>query len=215
MFNVCIQCGEYHVEKSIQPINNFEAFAICPHCGHAHRFFRLPLFVVTGASGVGKSTICLALTSKLKDAVVIEGDILWSDSITGNFRELCLRVAKTISLNGKPVVLFGTTIPEEFENCKERRYFSEIHYLALTCDDAVLAERLRARPSWRGFDNEDIINHHLGFNRWNKENINSVTPPMELLNTTNVTVQETAEKVKAWIEDKWKGTLFTNSDHEQ
>lgn len=150
---------------------------------------------------MGKSTICLALTSKLKDAVVFKGDVLLSsDSATVNFRDLCLRVAKTISLNGKPVVLFGTTIPEDFENCKERRCFSGIHYPALTCDDAKLAERLRARPAWRGFDNEDIINHHLGFNRWNKENTHSVTLPMELLDTTDISVEEAVEKVKAWVE---------------
>jgi hypothetical protein len=31
----------------------------------------------------------------------------------------------------------------------ERRYFGTLHYLALTCEDEVLVERLRQRPSWR------------------------------------------------------------------
>lgn len=61
-------------------------------------------------------------------------------------------MAKNISQAGRPIVLFGTGmgVPENIEPCVERRYFSEIHYLALVCDDGVLAQRLRARPAWRG-----------------------------------------------------------------
>jgi hypothetical protein len=31
----------------------------------------------------------------------------------------------------------------------ERRYFGTLHSRALTCEDEVLVERLRQRPSWR------------------------------------------------------------------
>ncbi len=58
MFNVCPQCGQYSDEKTIDPQR---PFAICPFCHHPHRFVQLPLFVVTGASGAGKSTIGLNL----------------------------------------------------------------------------------------------------------------------------------------------------------
>lgn len=77
VFNTCSACGEYCVEKGVQALDAQKALAVCPKCGYQHQSFRLPLVVVTGARGVGKSTICLALTSKMRDAaVVIEGDIL-------------------------------------------------------------------------------------------------------------------------------------------
>ena len=73
MFSVCPNCGEYSVEKSIDPSG---PFAICPHCHYAHPFLQQPLFIITGASGTGKSTICLSLVTKLHECVVLEQDIL-------------------------------------------------------------------------------------------------------------------------------------------
>src|SRR5690349_1107456 len=72
MFNVCPQCGEYCVEKIIEPSEPGSAntaHAICPFCHYAHQFFRQPLFIITGASGAGKSTACLALVPILEGAV--------------------------------------------------------------------------------------------------------------------------------------------------
>jgi hypothetical protein len=54
MFNVCPKCGEYSVEKSIDASG---PFATCPFCGYAHPFLQLPLFIITGSSGSGKTTI--------------------------------------------------------------------------------------------------------------------------------------------------------------
>ena len=60
----------------------------------------------------------------------------------------------------------GTALPEQFEECSERHYFAEIHYLALVCDDAALAERLRARPAWRASGGEDVVEVMLRFNAY-------------------------------------------------
>lgn len=152
MFNVCPRCGEYSDEKSIDPSG---PFAICPYCDHHHRFVRLPLFVVTGASGTGKSSAALRLATEMQDYVCMESDVLWRpefdtpDDGYRTFRNLWLRIAKNIGQAGRPVVLIGGGAPEQFESCPERRYFSELHYLALVCDEAVLASRLTARPGWR------------------------------------------------------------------
>ncbi len=67
MFNVCPRCGEYAVEKSIDPSGSY---AICPFCRYAHPFLQQALFIITGASGSGKTTVCLKLVSLLKECVV-------------------------------------------------------------------------------------------------------------------------------------------------
>ena len=55
MFNVCARCGEYVVEKIVDAARSV---AICPICGYEQPFLRQPLFVVTGASGAGKTAVC-------------------------------------------------------------------------------------------------------------------------------------------------------------
>jgi len=196
MFNVCPNCGEYRVDKIVLPDG---PYAVCPVCEYQHTFVRLPLFIVTGASGTGKSTTCLAASTK--DFVVMESDILYSDEFNKDlerYRELWLRVCKNIHQAGKPVILCGSCIPSQFESCVERRYFSETHYLALVCDDEVLATRLRARPAWRRTSSDEYIARHVEFNRWLKENARTTQPPMTLLDTTEITVAESVEQLLRW-----------------
>ena len=38
-----------------------------------------PLFIITGASCVGKSTLCEQLFLHEKDYIVMESDLLWND----------------------------------------------------------------------------------------------------------------------------------------
>jgi 2-phosphoglycerate kinase len=213
MFNVCPNCGDYRADRAIVPEG---AYAICPNCDFRIKFIRLPLFILTGASGVGKSTVCLQLAARMKDAVVMESDILWRPEFDQpetnyrEYREVWLRLCKNISQAGKPVVLCGVGTPTQFEQCIERRYFSELHYLALICDDQIHAPRLRDRLTVRGsFTNEYIneyIKEQLVFNRWLLNNAPNTEPPMTLLDNSEITIAETAEKVERWIRS------FVNGD---
>lgn len=201
VFTVCPACGVYSVDRDIDPIG---PFAACGACGHRHPFLRLPLFVLTGASGTGKTAVCLQLASRLPECVVLETDILWGPAFDRpetnwrEFREAWLRLAKNIGQSGRPVVLGGTALPDQFESSLERRYFSEIHYLALLCSDNVLTARLNARPEWRSCTPE-FIEQMLTFNRWLGENADRTVPPLVLLDTSGGSVDETVGSVAAWI----------------
>jgi 2-phosphoglycerate kinase len=202
MFNVCHQCGLYRADKIIDPSG---PYAVCPECGFKHPFRQLPLFIVSGASGAGKSSACNALLGKLEEVILLDSDILWRGEFNRpdhyrDFFETWLRMAKNISQSGRPVVLFGAGVgvPENIEPCVERRYFSAVHYLALVCDDEVLAQRLNARPAWRGTGNLSFIEENIRFNRWFKESGihgHSIT----LIETTDVPLEKTVEQVKGWI----------------
>ena len=206
MFNVCHNCGLYRADKIIDPSG---PYAICPECGHKHPFQQLPLLIVSGASGAGKSSVCQALLGKPADVVLLDSDILWRPEFNkpeDNYRdffETWLRMAKNISRSGRPVVLFGAGmgVPENIEPCVERRYFSEVHYLALVCDDQVLAQRLKARPAWRESGDRASIDTHVQFNRWFKRGQNG-DHPISLIDTTNVSLEGTIEQVKTWIREK-------------
>jgi hypothetical protein len=81
----------------------------------------------------------------------------------------------------------------------ERRYFSAVHYLGLTCDDDLIVERLKSRPAWRKCDDPESIDAHLKFNLWFKEMAITLDPPVELLDTTGMSVEEASAGVVRWI----------------
>ena len=205
MFNVCYNCGLYHADKQV---DEAQSVAICPACSFRHPFTMLPLFVIGGPSGVGKSTVLQTLIGTINEVVLLEADILWRkefnkpESNYRDFFDVWLRIAKNIAQSGRPVALFGAgfVVPENLSRSVEHRYFSTIHYLGLICSNEALTERLQARPTWRG--SADTIEAQVSFNRWLKENAHQSMPPIELLDTTNASVEETAAQIRTWIKKR-------------
>ncbi len=203
MINVCLQCGNYRADKIV---NHEKRIAICPECHYEHPFRFLPLFVVSGASGTGKTTVCNILTQTYQKAVCLDSDILWREEFAtpeNNFRdffETWLRVCKNIAQAGRPVVLFGAGmgVPDNLETCVERRYFTTIHYLALMCNHDVLISRLQQRPEWRGTRDPEYIQEHSRFNQWFLDYNND--PPISLIDTSATPLKETSQMVADWIQ---------------
>ena len=183
MFNVCTACGLSHIEPEFDGSGQL----VCSSCGDKRPFRRLPLFLVGGPAGAGKSTVGALLLGELTEAVVVESDLLWRREFNTpedgyrDYSRLWLRLAAHLSQSGRPIVLFGA-----------------VHYLGLVCDDEVLRARLRARPNWRNTTDE-LIGEHVKFNRWLKEHAAGTEPPVTLIDTTSAAVGETAALVAAWI----------------
>jgi broad-specificity NMP kinase len=199
---ICLGCGA----RLTSPVVASDApVLVCPDCGHRQPFRRLPLFALTGPSGAGKSTVARLLPQALADAVVVvEQDVLWIPGLQdpaddfADFRRIWLRTAAMIHQSGRPVVLVGTVVPEQFERRPERAFVGEIHYMALVADADVLRARLRARPAWRGWD-EPRIAETVEFNGWLRRNGPALTPPVELVDTTTLGLDETARRVVEWV----------------
>jgi hypothetical protein len=161
---------------------------------------------VCGASGTGKTSLCSTFTIEHTPFIPLEGDILWCPAFNNpddnyrDFNETWLRMAKNIGQSGYPVMLFsaGAGVPGNIYNCTERRYFADIHTMALVCDSTILAQRLQNRPKWRNCS-QDFIQHQLAFNRWYIEVGITLDPPIELLDTSKLSIQESAAVLSKWI----------------
>lgn len=213
MFNVCPGCGDYSADKEVKADAETPtvAYAVCRSCGHRHRFLRLPLLFLTGASGSGKTTVALKLVREQSRVIVLDSDLLWDDVWAARvanadgaraYRDTWLRLAKNIAQAGRPVCIVGSAIPEQYEASPERRYFGATHYLALHCDPQVLRDRLGARPAWRRSSHPPFLDRMVEFNNWLTENAHITTPPMALVDTTDATVADTVAVVAKWIGEK-------------
>lgn len=161
---------------------------------------KLPLFVVSGASCVGKSTACEILFQNETDYIVLESDVIWNnvyntpDDDYRAYRTVQLNLCANIAQAGKPVVLCGCAVPEQLERLSERRLFTRIHYLAFVCNDSALERRMK---KGRGIRDKKQLASSLDFNRWLKEN--GEAHGVTLLDNTHLTPQEGAEAVDRWI----------------
>ncbi len=177
---------------------------VCPRCGSRSPFVFLPLHVLIGASGSGKTTIIRELAGRDLPFVTLDQDILWDPSydtpLDGYraFRERWLRLAANIHQSGTPTLLVGSGIPDQYELVSGRQFFSGVRYATLVCSEEAIAERLEGRPAWRGSGEPTFIAQMIGYNAWLKENAPTTTPAMTVFDTTEAAPRASADGVAAW-----------------
>jgi predicted kinase len=126
----------------------------CPQCADERPFVRPPLLVVTGAAGVGKSTLCARLAGTIPGAVLLDADVFAEDLISvvapnQDYRAFwwsMMRLAHELAQNNVAVVYFSTMLPEQLlANTDALNYFDSVHFLCLSCPPDVLRARLAGR----------------------------------------------------------------------
>jgi hypothetical protein len=201
---VCQSCGAWAKMK----VDGEPATARCLECGAEQTLRRLPLFVVTGASGTGKSAIVPHLRALLPDMDVFETDQIWDSG--GDWQMIkCnwLRVAHAVAQSGRMSVLCGTILPHELRSCEHIALFSSVHWLALDCTDKEREIRLTKRPGALACTDEFIQEQHR-LSRWLKENsAKAFQPPLTLIDTTTETAEQTTRLVARWVGQRTSATF--------
>ncbi|HEY6738890.1 MAG TPA: hypothetical protein VI076_08570 [Actinopolymorphaceae bacterium] len=191
----CERCPE---PELLRPVSDVEAD--CPGCGDRHAVRRLPLFVVTGASASGKTTVLPDLIAALPECVVFDVD--WLIDPLGRlclpdpmdwtgFRDTWLSVAHGVAAGGRTTVLLGPFVPEQMAELPARRWVTDIHFAVLDCSDEVRRARLAARPPWR----ERAVEEHVAFAARLRSEITPV------VRTDEKSPAQVAARLAAWVRE--------------
>ncbi|MFC6332079.1 AAA family ATPase [Paenibacillus septentrionalis] len=169
---------------------------------------KLPLFIVTGASGVGKTTVMHELRKLLPDFVVFstDNDNFGTTSSKLEYQDrynLLLHFAHAVALSGRGTIICGTCMPWDAEKCDMYQAFREVCFINLHCDDATRNHRLRNRED-KATWTDDMLKQHEQFAQWLLDNADSAyDPPMPTIETTTNPPSAVAEQIKAYIMTKW------------
>jgi hypothetical protein len=190
----CMVCEEPHLMSSVA------GRARCPECGYVDTAVSTrDLFVVTGASGSGKSTVFPLLLDRLAGECLVfdvdwlidplgraapDGQVNWP-----SFRDAWLHVAHGVAQNGLPTLLLAPFFPKQLDDLPGRAWVGDIHYLVPDCPDDERRRRIEARPRWRGRD----IGEQTEFGRWLRANLAPV------VDTSTMTPAEVADAIVAWV----------------
>ncbi|MCQ4088401.1 AAA family ATPase [Saccharibacillus sp. JS10] len=158
-----------------------------------------PLFIVTGASGSGKTYVIQELRKQMPDFDIFDPDHLveFLGHDWGKIRNVWLRVARNTAESGRMTILCGTMMPWDIEKCPDFSYFSHVYYMNLHCSEEHRESRLRAR-NW---SDEDIETHKNFAKKLLEIADEAYTPPMPTIDTSETDVTEVASQIKVWIEN--------------
>jgi DNA-directed RNA polymerase subunit RPC12/RpoP/gluconate kinase len=199
MIDICPKCGNYKWDKEISVDKKQIA---CPECGHHWNFKALPLFILTGCSGVGKTTTAQELLSRDTGFLVMDADFLYnllphsSEEDYHNWIEQVMSLFKNIMQGGRPLLWTLAGALEHFETTYNRRFFTEIYYLALVCDKDALEKRMR---EGRKITDENWIQSSADYNQWFINNGMIAGHRIGTYDITGKSVSQVADYVQAWI----------------
>jgi hypothetical protein len=192
----CDQCGRFAIRR-IDLRDETGSFR-CAGCGHAFSRRVLPLRIVTGASGVGKSSVIPHLQRLLTECAVLDKDELWAPDWDLAYT-IMLRVASALAQGGRGTVIVGAIVPEHVDQLPSRDLVGPILFANLHCDDATRARRQRQRRFWNPAD-EEFTETHRNFARWLLDHAEShFDPPMATFDTSTATPEEVAASIARWV----------------
>lgn len=193
MISMCPQCGSNRWNKSATATH-----ITCPECGHTWPYRRGPLLLLTGCSGVGKTTTAIRLFGMTKDFAVLDGDMFYipDDSHLKNMVEKVCNLSAAFNQQGKPILWTKTGGLELLKDTYHRQFFSEVKCLALTCTPDELHRRM---TEGRGITDAKWLDSSQEYNEFFRTHDVLGDVRFDRLDITRLSPAEAAEQVLAWL----------------
>lgn len=201
MIGICPKCGNYEWDKRVRGDT-----VSCPKCGHSWGLRKLPLFILSGCSGVGKTTTAQAIMQRAVDFVVLDADMFYgvmtikTEEDERRRVEQMMNLSRNIAQSGQPVLWTMAGNLDKLHSAYNRQFFSEIACLALTCEEAALRRRM---AEGRGITDQNWIESSVDYNRYFMTHDRLGDMAFDTLDITGKTPDEVAENVIAWVHKRW------------
>lgn len=117
---------------------------------------KLPLLVITGAAGAGKTTAGRAIAADESNVLSLDGDVLAAGAAAtlqrnfNGFWGYVVSIAEEIAQNGLAPLISCVCRPEQILS-NDLSAFSRLSILAMTCDAEQRVQRAEARPGQIGW----------------------------------------------------------------
>lgn len=204
MIQICRKCGSWDWDKEVT--KNGDMIVTCPKCGGTWKAKKLPLFILTGCSGVGKTTTMMELQTRKPGFIGLDADFFtfMSGETTEDYHK---RVEQAVSLSadivqsGVPVFWSMTGCIDHLPHTYNARFFSEIYCLALTCEKEELRKRM---TEGRNITDEGWIQSSIEYNQYFQEHEMIGDVPFDTFDITGKSVETVADYVEAWFQQKMK-----------
>ncbi len=204
MIGVCSKCGNFGWNKEVR---NGEIH--CLRCGNVWKYISLPLFILTGCSGVGKTTTAIEVMHRKVDFVILDADMFYgfmpleTDEDYKKWVELIENISKNIMQSGRPVLWTMAGNLDKLHHAYNSRFFSDIHCLALVCDEELLRSRMK---EGRKITDEGWIQSSVDYNQYFKTHDKIGDTEFETFDISGKSVSEVADYVITWVEKIFKNT---------
>ena len=200
MIGICPHCGNYAYDKEVA-----ENQVRCPKCGETWQFKKMPLFILTGCSGMGKTTTGIEIMKQQNDFIVLDADMFYNimphetqeDYL--NQIEQMESLSKNIMQSGKTVLWTMAGNLDKLNRVYNRRFIGEIYCLALVCDEGELRRRM---TEGRKITDADWIQSSVDYNHYFQTHACLADMPFEAFDTTGKSVSKVAEYVIGWVKAK-------------
>ena len=158
------------------------------------------LYIITGPSGVGKSTISREIANRKSKSALIEGDEIYHQVVGGYvqawkegnhldiFWKVCINTIKIYLENGYDVVFNYIISPEEIEILRKEFNNYTIKFVVLIVDEKTIVLRDKERPEDCQMKERCIVL----LNKFKDRNYNS----NNVLDTTNLNIDETVKIIE-------------------
>ena len=193
MISMCPRCGSNRWNKIATATH-----ITCPECGHSWPYRRGPLLLLTGCSGVGKTTTAIRLFGMTKDFAVLDGDMFYipDDSQLLSMLEKVCNLSAAFNQQGTAILWTMAGGLDCIKDTYHRQFFSEIKCLALTCEPDELRRRM---TEGRGINDERWLNGSRDYNAYFRTHDALGDVHFDKLDITRLSPVEAAEQVLAWM----------------